>query len=303
MNRNHRWLLLGLRTDRTFLHVVKQFRRYGVELRIVSIEALLAVYMKGGTDCDKAQRLLRKRLDSVDRVYHRMQDISNAFESPGARVASRRCHEMIADVLAAESACIVINRPRAEQTNFSKIVHLEWFAEMAQKHGIQIPETIVTNDVAAATTWISAQGCQVITKGASSVKSICRLVDAGELSRVSPSGVLSAPVLLQRYIEGPDLRVHTIGKHTVAELIASSAIDYRFADRRHVTAHEIVEAPRAIQEFCVGLNRAEGLHVSGIDFKVSRDGSFYFLEMNSMPAFKGYDIRSGGAISRALMTI
>jgi hypothetical protein len=303
MSTTGQWLLLGLRTDRTFAHAVAQFRKDGVDSRVVSIEALLAVYLKNGGDWEKTLPLLRRRLESVGRVYHRLQDISNAFASSAVRTAARKLHEKVMDLLGTDAPWTVVNRPRAEQTNFSKVVHLEWFAAMARQYGIRIPRTVVTNDAAFARTWIATQRCQVVTKGASSVKSICRLLEGHELDRWSTSGSLNTPIMLQHYIQGPDLRVHTIGDHTVGELIASRAVDYRFAHAGDVTAHEVVVVPEAIHKFCVSVNRAEGLHLSGTDFKISLDGAFYFLEMNSMPAFKGYDVRSGGAISRAMLTI
>jgi len=39
---------------------------------------------------------------------------------------------------------------------------------------------------------------------------------------------------------------------------------------------------------------------SGVDFKVSDTGEWFFLEANSSPCYQGYDCRLGGAISDAL---
>ena len=98
--------------------------------------------------------------------------------------------------------------------------------QLIRRHGFSIPETLVTNDPDEVRRFRERHG-RVIYKSASYVRSVVNLLDEGE-----PWGleaVRACPVLFQQYVEGMNLRVHTVGTRAFATSIEASAVDYRYA--------------------------------------------------------------------------
>jgi len=171
-------------------------------------------------------------------------------------------------------------------------------AQLIRRHGFSIPETLVTNDPDEVRRFRQRHG-RVIYKSASYVRSVVNLLDEGD-----PSGleaVRACPVLFQQYVEGMNLRVHTVGKRAFATSIEASAVDYRYA---YLTGEEEKIEESAIGEGfanrCIGLAAALGLDFAGIDFKLTDGGEAYCLEVNPAPAFSYYELHSGQPIARAV---
>ena len=186
----------------------------------------------------------------------------------------------------------IINPLTTKSTNFSKFQHLIRLAPIAKSFGIEIPRTVLTNTISRSLGCFE-KGQPLIVKGASSKKTQVVKYEQECLKQM----VCAEPVIAQQWIDGDDLRVHVVGDACVAERIQSDAVDYRSSGRNK---HENVAIPEFIHDFCVEVSRSEGLVLSGVDFLV-RDGKFYFLEVNSDPDFRGYDKRSGFAISRNIV--
>jgi hypothetical protein len=112
-------------------------------------------------------------------------------------------------------------------------------------------------------------------------------------------GLLKAtPVLFQEKIEGPDVRIHTVGAMTFAERIESCELDYRTTKGN---CYQPITPPESILAGCTGLAEECNSPLLGVDFKIERaTGVWYFLEANTMPCYEGYDRRAGGSISRAV---
>jgi glutathione synthase/RimK-type ligase-like ATP-grasp enzyme len=105
-------------------------------------------------------------------------------------------------------------------------------------------------------------------------------------------------VLLQERIEGPDVRVHVVGQQVFSEMIEFDGVDYR---SQRSARHQSTSLPPALAAACVDLAQKTGLTLAGIDFKISSQSeAWYFLEINSMPCYQGYDKRAGGRIGDAI---
>ena len=111
----------------------------------------------------------------------------------------------------------------------------------------------------------------------------------------------ACPVLFQQFIEGKNLRVHTVGKRTFAKSITASTVDYRYAYLRG--EEEKVEEASIDDDFasrCIELAAAFGVAFAGIDFKIAENGEAYCLEVNPAPAFGYYEMHTGQPIARAV---
>ena len=83
---------------------------------------------------------------------------------------------------------------------------------------------MLTNDPGVVAKFLSKHG-QVIYKSMSSVRSIVKELKASSLEAVEKLG----PVFFQQRIVGQNIRAHVIGAKTVACMIRSDGVDYRYA--------------------------------------------------------------------------
>ncbi len=171
-------------------------------------------------------------------------------------------------------------------------------AQLIRRHGFSIPETLVTNDPDEVRRFRRHHG-RLIYKSASYVRSVVDLLDDDDPGRLE--AVRACPVLFQEYIEGKNLRVHTVGKRAFATSIEASTVDYRYA---HLAGEqETLEKATISDDFadrCVALAAAFHLDFAGIDFKLTSGGKAYCLEVNPSPAFSYYELHTGQPIARAV---
>jgi glutathione synthase/RimK-type ligase-like ATP-grasp enzyme len=169
--------------------------------------------------------------------------------------------------------------------------------------GFDIPETLITNDVAAAREFIErawSDGAGVIYKSVSGVRSIVQRVGKQDLGRLDR--IRWCPTQFQRLVEGTDIRVHVVGSSALAATIVSEATDYRYAARDIGVEPEIVacELDAALHAKCVGLAQRLNLPLAGIDLRRTPDRRHVCFEVNPSPAFSFYEQRAGLPIGAAV---
>jgi glutathione synthase/RimK-type ligase-like ATP-grasp enzyme len=109
------------------------------------------------------------------------------------------------------------------------------------------------------------------------------------------------PTQFQEYIAGIDYRVHVVGRDVFACRIVSTADDYRRAEMQGLSVEFAASTiPDALADLCRRAARAAGLHVAGLDFRVTADGVWYCFEMNTTPDFVGYEEVTGHSIAAAI---
>ncbi|MBO3749487.1 hypothetical protein J5X84_25705 [Streptosporangiaceae bacterium NEAU-GS5] len=183
----------------------------------------------------------------------------------------------------------VVNRLSANQLNSYKPAHYAWLTA----NGLFVPPSLLTAD--------PQRVLRFVTDGRTVVKPICgtrattREIRASDLDRLANS---EGPVLVQRMIEGDDVRVHVVGDAVIACRFASSAVDYR-SDRD--AEREVFDIPANLADLLVTKTAEQGLVFAGWDFKLDRDGTYWCLECNPMPGYSFYDRVCNGAISEALI--
>jgi hypothetical protein len=185
----------------------------------------------------------------------------------------------------------VANRPGADSQNSSKPLHEAWL----QHRGLRVPESLSSSDELELRGF-ACEGPTVI-KPLSGVRAHCRELDPAELIAFDPR---RGPIHIQRMIAGDDVRVHVVGTRTFACRFESDHIDYRTDLQRREYPTEI---PQALATILVELSREQGLLFAGWDLKVDRNGQYWCLEANPMPAYDLYDRILEGEVSRALIAL
>jgi len=235
-------------------------------------------------------------LDAIRAIYLRLMDdavLPDVARSPldsTERIRSRRLHELLhcfADIAPGR----VLNRPSASASNHSK----PFQAQAIRAAGFDIPETLITNNVAAAEEFIERawdEDGHVIYKSVSGIRSIVRRVGKQDLERLDR--IRWCPTQFQRFVAGTDIRVHVVGRSALAAAIESEATDYRYA-ARDIGVEPAIHACELEPEVgarCVALADRLDLPLAGIDLRRTPEGRHVCFEVNPSPAFSFYEERA-----------
>ena len=193
------------------------------------------------------------------------------------------------------SSCAVVNRLAGGMSNHSKLYQ----ALLVRECGLLTPPTLVTNDPEEARRFFDENYGEVIYKSLSGIRSIVRRMGAEQLERLPL--LTNGPTQFQAFIDGDNVRVHTVGDRVFATRVRSGAVDYRYARQDGQSVEmEPAELPVGIADACLRLANRLGLLFSGIDLKETPQGDYFCFEVNPCPAFTFYEANSGQPISAAL---
>ena len=238
-------------------------------------------------------------LGSVDAAFPRLMDPSRLPEAASADPAALERSEVAHQALHAwlEAApCVVVNRGRPQGSNSSK----PYQAQRIREVGFRTPETLITNDPDAVRDF-QRRHRRIVYKSMSGVRSIVTSLDGDALERLER--IRWCPVQFQAFVEGVNVRVHTIGAATVfATAIRSAAVDYRYGDAVSDDGVELApfDLPRDVAERCTELAARLGLHIAGIDLKIGPSGEVWCFEVNPSPAFSYYEASTGQPIAASI---
>jgi len=294
-----RIVAIGSAGDPTFRRMVSAAVDSGLAVDLVDIAALCTSDARVERDAEgrfsiHAPGGARIDIDAGEPILARLVDIGSQAPTPEL---ARRCRAIVF----ALNACLrchpspVAFRPAPDQSNFTKVFHME----EARRAGFHVPPTVVTTEGESAARIASDWGHPVICKGVSGFKT-----RASELrAEIWRHARFSPPALLQRRIEGFELRIHAFGEDLHAEGIASTEVDYRFAADKSNNLYFAVDLPEDLKAQVHAYQAESGLDCFGMDLRFDlREGRWYFLEANTLPAFHGYDARSRGALGRSLIS-
>jgi len=189
--------------------------------------------------------------------------------------------------------CPVVNRPSGGRANASKPLQMAQLREA----GFAVPHWVVTNRLDVVTAFALDCPGGVIYKATSGLRSRVRALDDHLRNRLSAG---TTPTVIQEYVPGRDVRVHTVGDRAFATEMVSNGIDYRF---EHTTQYRATTIDRALASRCCDTAREEGLLLAGFDFRVTSNEEWYCLEMNPVPSFLPYEMCSGEPIGDAVLDI
>lgn len=191
--------------------------------------------------------------------------------------------------------CPVVNRPSAGRSNGSKPYQMA----LLERSGFRVPRWLATNHPKMAARFLNRCGDGCIYKASSGLRSEVKKVDEQLWSRLE-SG--TTPVVLQEYIPGRDVRVHTVGCRSFpTQVTGGSGVDYRYqSDGTHYSPTEV---PPEIEARCFDFARNEGSILAGFDFRVTEAGEWYCLEMNPVPSFLPYEIAANQPVASAVLDL
>jgi hypothetical protein len=233
-------------------------------------------------------------------VYPRLMDdrllpeLSNEPEHSPLRTYCRAFHDTLVRWMEISSAR-VINRCAPMASNSSK----PYQAQLIREHGFLVPETLITNDPGLVRAFRARHG-RVIYKSISAIRSIVQELSDSDEERLE--FIRWCPTQFQAFVEGINLRVHTIGGEVFPTAVDSEATDYRYAARQAGEAAELREVVLSdeLAERCLRLSASLGLEFAGIDLKITPDNEVYCFEVNPSPAFSYYEANAGQPISAAV---
>lgn len=177
--------------------------------------------------------------------------------------------------------------------------HQEKPRQLAQVHrlGVRIPATLVSNQPEALQTFAQRHPSLIFKPvfGGSHTQQVTpqhleteRLV---QLLRL-------APVTLQQYIPGTNVRSYVLGDRVYTAEIRSEAIDFREDPQAELIA---LDPPPQVKQWCLAIARSLLLTWTAIDWRVTPDGDYYFLEANPSPMFYHFEQKTGFPITDDLV--
>jgi glutathione synthase/RimK-type ligase-like ATP-grasp enzyme len=191
--------------------------------------------------------------------------------------------------------CTVANRPSAGRSNGSKPHQMH----LLQRAGFDVPQWIVSNSEAVVQDFAATCHEGAIYKSCSGLRSRVRKLDDTIAERLRQG---TSPIIVQEYIPGRDVRIHTVRQVFFPTEVIGEGIDYRFENELgHI--YRAASVPEAIGQLCCRVAEAEGLTIAGFDFRVTDDGHWYCLEMNPVPTFLPYEIATGQPIGNAVLDV
>jgi hypothetical protein len=237
------------------------------------------------------------KLEDVTAVYSRMMDdrilpeLADEPPDSSLRKYCRSFHDTLMRWMEISPA-LVVNRCAPMASNSSK----PYQAQLIREQGFLIPETLITNDPELVRGFRAKYG-RVIYKSISAVRSIVQELSDEDEQRLER--IRWCPTQFQAFVEGTNLRVHTIGNEVFATAVRSEATDYRYAARQSGEPAELREVVLSgeLTEQCLRLSRSLGLEFAGIDLKVTPNDEVYCFEVNPSPAFSYYEANAGQPIS------
>jgi hypothetical protein len=173
-----------------------------------------------------------------------------------------------------------VNGWQAQQLHRTKPLQLRRVAQL----GATIPATIITNDPD-----------QIQQFAARYPRCIFKPVQGGaHAQRLEPRHLAPehlehlrlAPVTIQELIDGTNIRVFVIGTAVFACEIRTGYLDYRDDPQPELRVHSL---PNDIVGLCQQIARELELVWTGIDFRLTPDNQYVFLEANPSPMFLGFE--------------
>lgn len=159
---------------------------------------------------------------------------------------------------------------------------LQW--TRAGQAGLTVPRTLITNDPQQARTFVAELGIgRVVVKPFLATHDVwreTRLLTTEDLDRFEQ--LRWAPVILQEFVDGVDLRITCVGSKLFTAEIDARHSSYP-SDMRMVLGESTIrgiELPAALKEALLALMRSLGLVYGAIDMRRTDEGHYAFFEVN-----------------------
>ena len=179
---------------------------------------------------------------------------------------------------------------------------------LAARLGFNVPETIVTTNLAAAQRFAAA-GPTVIKAVQDAYVRVGTTLMNGVTERARPDaldGVELAPVMLQREVaKVADYRVTVVGRQVFAGKITTpvgSPLDVRATDPAECEITEI-GLPTPVHDACLAFVEAADLRFAAFDLAETADGAMWFFECNANGQWGWIELATGAPMTNALVEL
>lgn len=245
-------------------------------------------------------------LDDVTAVWVRSP---KAFSFPAELSAAERSFANLeakyglGGVLTSLPALWVNDPARAADANYKPVQLVT-----AARCGLIVADTVITNDpdtvrtfTAGGRTVSKVLGANTIVEAGGRKLGYTRIVDTADLGDLR--GVGTTAHLFQRWIpKAHEARMVVVGDHVTTVAIhagsAASYVDWR-VDYDSLR-YELVEPPEPVTAAVHGLMKTLGLTYGALDFVVSPDDSWTFLEVNAGGQYGWLEDATGAPITAQL---
>ena len=197
-----------------------------------------------------------------------------------------------------------VSPPRAIETSMMKT----WQLPTARAVGLDVPDTLVTNDPDEARGFIDRVGLgNVVCKAFSATPENwreTRVVEAAEYALLDR--LVVAPVIFQELVPAEvDLRITVVGEEFFVAAVHSQelpyALDFRlFLEIGAGVRMEPATLPPDVEECLLRLLKQAGLRYGAIDMRRTPDGRHVFLEVNPAGQWRFVEEVTGQPITAAM---
>lgn len=275
------------RPTKSSRELLEAFRELGVNARYYRISKLTGFFGESGL-----RLRYGKYVVELDAVVVRSLGAITTTEQLLKRIGLLREMEL--------KGIVVVNPSEAFLKARDKYMSLL----LLSKHGVPVPDTIVTEDEQVVVEAVKEWGTVVIkpiigSLGFGSVK----VNDPDIAFRVARTLLsLGHPIYVQRHIEKPgrDIRVFTIGKSVLAAAYRIAAPGQWKTNVAQGANTEPAKITRELENLALKVVEILGLEYAGIDIAEAPNGEYYVLEANVAPLWEGLARATGVRPAKAI---
>jgi glutathione synthase/RimK-type ligase-like ATP-grasp enzyme len=152
--------------------------------------------------------------------------------------------------------------------------------EVAASCGWRVARMFITNSPGAA--MAAARGAEELVMKPPAGGALVRKIDAAMLRAFA---AIDCPIGIQEYVPGEDIRVYLIeGEVVAAARIVTGELDYR-RDPDYVNRIHAIELPAEVRRKAAAVLERLRLVCGSMDLRLTPEGEFVFLEVNSGGSF------------------
>lgn len=207
-------------------------------------------------------------------------------------VASQKNQQAVLSTLLYTSEFIWYNPVSAIQFHHRKPQQLY----LVRQLGLRTPATYVGNYAADANDF--ARRHQHIVLKPAHGGGYCRRLTASDYSLAQWQAALAAaPLTVQQFISGTNVRSYVIGQQVLSAELRSNHVDFRTDIHTRLCPHTL---PDTVQQQAILACQALGMRWTAIDWRLTPEGEYVFLEANPAPYFCQFEAASGLPVTATL---
>lgn len=200
----------------------------------------------------------------------------------------------------------ILDQPDVQFMNrflLDRPLHKPHVLNRAARAGLEVPETLITNDFASLS---PLPPDEYVVKPILGGLSCTTLREALEQAGSFRDGAAAAPAIVQKRLGGSDYRVYCIGSEIFGfeiERLDPDLVDYRLAQSEDQIKVSVWSAiPKSIENSLRTLADYYCLDFYAADFRMDQPGGrLFFLDLNEAPSFQGCDVLAGGTLTDAMI--